>query len=206
MSSILHQEIGGGYATGPKVIVDTCELEPGLFETMAMDKSGEELECRRTTSLKKAESDFKEVLMKYAEPIQKAVLGANMEQGKRYTIFRFSEFGFPMAYKFTYKGNIECCTYAQYRDAVKFNICPAGKRGDRSYLLYNCSFAIVDGWQDLPDDVTWNIVAGKGDCVMKCSKYGCFDARYFEDIKKILENVVAVHENYQVGVNGVVYG
>ena len=41
---------------------------------------------------------------------------------------------------------------------------------------------------------------------MKCSKYGCFDARYFEDIKKILENVVAVHENYQVGVNGVVYG
>ena len=206
MKSILHQEIGGGYADGPKIIVDTCELETGLYETMAMKADGEEIECFRTTNFDVAEKDYQRLLRRYAEPIQKKLLDSGMKIDGKYTIYSYSEFGFPMAYKFTYRGGMELCTYAQYRDAVKFLIRPAGKRGDRYYMIYKGSFAIVEGWKELPDEVMWNTVARKGEQTLKCSRYGCFDARYFEDIKKILRNVVAVHEDYQVGNNGVVYG
>lgn len=205
MNNMFHQEIGGGYAVGPKIIVDTCEIKAGVYETMAMKEDGEEIESRRTSDVDKAEKDFYEILLKYSEPLQKAVVGAKMKYGKRYTLFRLSEFGFPMAYQFTYKGYLKLVTYAQYRDVVKFEVRPAGKRGDRSYMLYNCSFAIVEGWQDLPRDVIYNKVYSNAGAELYASKYACFDARYFEDIKKVLKNVLVVYENYRIGVDGRVY-
>lgn len=206
MGSILHQEIGGGYASGPKIIVDVCELEPGLYEMMAMKADGEEIESVRTKHFDVAEKRYQSALRRYAEPIQKKILDSGMKVDGKYTLYSYSEFGYPMAYKFTYRGGMELCTYAQYRDAVKFLIRPAGKRGDRYHMIYKGSFAIVEGWKELPDDITWNTVAQSGLHTLKCSKYGCFDAQYFEDIKKILKHVVALHEEYKIGVNGKVYG
>lgn len=202
MKSIFHQEIGGGYAMGPKIIVDTCELETGIYETMAMNENGEEFECKRSASLEQAEKDFYEILMNYAEPLQKSVLGANLKNGGKYTLFRYSEFGFPMAYKFTYCGSVKCITYAQYRDAVDIILRPAHKKGDRRYLLYNGSFAICEGWQELPMEVTHDIVGRNRDNLLLVSRYGSFDLRYFEDIKKILKNVVVVYEKSKVTADG----
>jgi hypothetical protein len=200
---IAHQEIGGGYAMGPKVIVDTCQFEDGMFETIAMDEAGMDFDCKRTMDKGQALRDFNEILMKHAGPIQKTVLSAGMEAGKKYTIFKFSEFGQPVAYKFTFVGGIECTTYAQYRDVVKFTVIPARKRGARCITIHSGSFAIAEGWQDIPDGVKWNKVEGHDGLVV--SKYGCFDPRYFEDMKKVVKNVLSVYERVDVGVNGRAY-
>ena len=37
------------------------------------------------------------------------------------------------------------------------------------------------------------------------SKYSCFEAGFFEDMKAIMKDVIAIHEDYKKGVNGKLY-
>ena len=124
MRQIAHQQIGGGYAVGPVVVVDTTEIEPGIFETMAMKPDGDELFVCRASDEKQAVEQFREVLMKYAAPMQEAIIRVGMVPGKKYTLLRMSEFGFPMAQKITFLA-AECATYAQHYDVIKLR-CKVG--------------------------------------------------------------------------------
>ena len=56
-------------------------------KTILKQESGREIDCKRTMDEEQAIKDFHEILMKHAGPIQRAVFGAGMEEGKKYTIF-----------------------------------------------------------------------------------------------------------------------
>ena len=202
--SIAHQQIGGGYAMGPVVMVDTAEIEPGIYETMAMRPDGEELTFKRAFDEKEALEQFKEMLLEYAKPLQKAILSVGMEPGKKYTLLRMSEFGFPMAQKITFL-SAECTTYAQHGDVIKL-VCKIGRRRtpELLYLFYG-SVAVYEGWQDLPDEVMWETTGSNDFVTMRRSRYALFDARYFEDAKKYLAGFLGEYKDFKVGADGRVY-
>ena len=202
--TLAHQELGGGYSHGPKIIVDTSELEPGLFETMALRPDGTEIEVRQTHDEKQALIDFREVLMNQAGPIQKAFLEADMQPGERYTLFRMDDFGTPVAEKFTFKA-MKLTTYAQHRDVIELTCRPARMRGDRNIMISSGSFAICKGWQDLPEDFGYDVTDRGNGVVTKMSKYCCFDARLFEDMKTVMKDALVIREDYRRGVNGKLY-
>lgn len=62
--TLARQVLGGEYSHGPKITIDTSEIEPGLFETMALRPGGDEIESRQTHDEKQALLDFAEVLKK----------------------------------------------------------------------------------------------------------------------------------------------
>ena len=201
---VAHQQFGGGYAMGPVVIGDTAEIEPGIYETMAMRPDGEELTFKRAFDEKEALEQFKEVLMMYAAPMQEAIIRVGMVPGKKYTILRMSEFGFPMAQKITFLA-AECATYAQHYDVIKLR-CKVGRRRTPEvlYLFYG-SVAVFEGWQDLPDEVMWETTGSNGFVTTQRSKYVSFDARYFEDAKKYLKSFLGEYKSFKLGADGRVY-
>lgn len=207
VNTVAHQELGGGYAMGPKYIVDTAELSPGTYETMVLKSmrfDEEEVDCRRTDSFEQAKKDFNEFVKKYAGPVQNAFIDAGMKPGGRYTIFRMSEFGFPAAQKITFE-SMELTTYAQYGDAVALIYKGARKKHSSKCMFYGGSFAICEGWQDLPENFGLNVLHSTPEVTTSISKYHCFDARFFEDIKQVAKNVLVIYENYKKGVDGRMY-
>ena len=202
--TVAHQELGGGYADGPQYTVDTAELAPGVFETIVLLNDGEELDVRRSDSEEQAKKDFAELLLKYAGQIQRAFLKADMKKNERYTIFRLNEFGYPVARKITFQ-SMKLTTYAQHRDAVKLFYRPCRSRKVYETWLYEGSFAICRGWQDLPKNFGYEVLQSSSGVTISKSKYGCFDSRFFEDMKEIIRDVLVVSEDYRVGVNGKVY-
>ena len=202
--TLAHKELGGGYSHGPKIIVDTSELEPGLFETMALRPDGTEIEVRHTHDEKQALVDFREILMNQAGPIQHAFLEADMQPGERYTLFRMDDFGSPVAEEFTFRA-MKLTTYAQHRDVVELTVRPARMRLDRNVMISSGSFAICKGWQKLPEDFGYEVTDRGNGVVTKMSKYCCFDARLFEEMKTIMKDVLVIREDYRRGVNGKLY-
>lgn len=210
MRTLRHEELKGGYTIGKKIIIDTCEIEQGLFETMAMreqsyfDEDYEELDCVRADSEEKAIADFNEMLLKYAEPLQKSVLGANLEAGKKYTVVSCGDFGFPIAKKITLE-DVELTTYAQYSDCVKLTFKPFRKRKSYCQYLYDKSFLIFEGWHDLKDADTKNVIKDNGDVKVTMSKYVCFDSRYIDDLENVFGVPVVCYKDYKKGVDGRLY-
>lgn len=202
--TLARQELGGGYSHGPKITIDTSEIEPGLFETMALRPGGTEIESRQTHDEKQALLDFAEILKNQAGPIQKAFLKADMKQGERYTIFKLDDFGFPTAMKIMFQ-SMELTTYAQHRDVVKLTYRPARGRRDVYVFITEGSFAICKGWQDLPKDFGYEVTSHENGVTTMKSKYSCFEAGFFEDMKEIMKDVISLHEDYRKGVNGRLY-
>ena len=164
----------------------------------------EELECVTVRGIEKAKKSFDEMLSHYLEPIQKAIFDAGMIRDERYTLFCLSDFGFPVTIKFTFYG-YEFTTYAQYSDVVKLIFRPFRKRSLYGMQLYNRSFAIFKGWQDLrKEDTTITISEDDNSKIVK-SKYGSFDSRYIEEGLRLLENPVVIYKNYKTDVNGKIY-
>lgn len=64
---------------------------------------------------------------------------------------------------------------------------------------------IFEGWQDLKEANTKEILKDDGTVKIVKSKYGCFDARYIEDLEKVFENSVVIYKNYKTGTNGKKY-
>lgn len=202
--TLARQELGGGYSHGPKITVDTSEIMPGLFETMALRPNGSEIESRQTHDEKQALLDFAEVLKNQAGPNQRAFLQADMQRGERYTIFKLDDFGFPTAMKIVFQ-SMELTTYAQHRDVVKLTFRPARGRRDVYEFFTGGSFAICKGWQDLPKDFGYEVTSSHGGVTTMKSKYSCFEAGFFEDMKAIMKDVISIHEDYKKGVNGKLY-
>ena len=120
---------------------------------------------------------------------QKAFLNAELQEGKRYTLVYFNDFGFPLAYKITFN-SVEVATYAQYRDAVKLIYKRKGGRKLLGHYFYNTEILIYEGWKDLAEEVTYIKEHENKNVSVKTSKYRCFDKRYIEDCIKYLGNPI----------------
>lgn len=199
---IAHEELKGGYTMGRKIIIDAAEVF-GEFEVMAMNESDEEIESQTANTKSEAAKVFDEMLLKYAEPLQKALYG-RLTAGQKYTIVHLNDFGFPVAEKITFH-SMRCATYAQHSDVVEMVFTPYRKRSQYRKLFYNCSLMIFEGWQDLKEANTKEILKDDGTVKIVKSKYGCFDARYIEDLEKVFENPVVIYKNYKTGTNGKKY-
>jgi len=137
--------------------------------------------------------EFRKFYIDNAEPFQKAIIKANLIVGKKYTIVYMNEFGLPVADKIVFKG-VSPCQYAQYTDAIKMTVRRARKRFDVYINFYDCSMAIYEGWHNLPEEVTHVKISEN----LRQSKYGCFDARYFEDCVNYFGEPVVEYKNFKV--------
>lgn len=138
-------------------------------------------------------NEFRMFYLENAEPFQKAIISAGLIVGKKYTLVYMNEFGFPVADKIVFKG-ISICQYAQFTDAIKMTVRRARKRADVYINFYDCSLAIYEGWNDIPEDVS-NV---KINDHLRQSKYGCFDARYFDDCVTYFGKPVVEYRNFKV--------
>lgn len=202
VKTIKHEELKGGYSIGKKIIIDASEVF-GEFEVIAMDEEGEELECQTVNTEEEAGKVFDEMLLKYAEPFQKA-LYKKLESGKKYTLVYLNEFGFPVAEKITFE-SMRYTTYAQYSDVVEMAFTPYRKRKMYTEFFYNCSLMIFAGWQDMKKEDTHETLKKNESMEITKSKYACFDSRYIEDLEKVFKNPIVIYKNYRSGVDGRIY-
>lgn len=137
--------------------------------------------------------EFRQFYIDRAEPFQKAIINANLIVGKKYTLIYMNEFGFPVADKIVFKG-VSPCQYAQFTDAIKMTARRARKCSDVYINFYDCSIAIYEGWHDLPEEVTHVKISDN----LRQLKYGCFDARYFEDGVNYFGEPVVEYKNFKV--------
>lgn len=203
MKTIKREELKGGYTMGKKIIVDACEIYPWQFEVMALYEDGEELASKTVKTETDALRLFDEIVLEYAEPLQKSIYG-KLEAGKKYTFVYLNDFGFPVAQKIKFE-SMKCTTYAQYSDVVKMIFTPYRKRNLHGKYFYNCSLMIFEGWQDLKREDTRVTIKEDDWGKLEQSKYGCFDSRYIEDLEKIFKNPVVIYKNYKTSVNGKIY-
>ena len=64
---------------------------------------------------------------------------------------------------------------------------------------------ISEGWQDLKEEDTKEVLKDDGNIRTTKSKYGCFDGRYIEDLEAVFKNAVVSYKKYEVDTNGKVY-
>ena len=202
---IKHEELKGGYTMGKKIIIDACHIDTitRYIEVMAMYEDGEELESVIVSTEEEAIEAFNIMFMKYAEPLQKALYG-KLQEGKRYTLVYLNDFGFPVAQKITFH-SMNATTYAQYSDVMEIIFTPYRKRSKYKKYFYNCSFMVFEGWQDLKEEYTKEIIESNENFKIVKSKYGCFDSRYIDDLEKCFNNPIVIYKNYKIGVNGKSY-
>ena len=200
--TIKHEELKGGYSIGKKVIIDAVEAF-GEFEIMAMHEDGTELESFETNTEVEAIKAFDEILLKYAEPLQKALYN-KLEEGGKYTFVYLNDFGFPVVQKITFH-SMKCTTYAQYSDVIEMIFTPYRKRNQYRKYFYNCSLMIFKGWQDMKEEDTHKTLKDNESVKITMSKYACFDSRYIDDLEKVFKNPVVIYKNYKVGKNGKLY-
>ena len=203
--TIHHEEIiFGGLPGERKVIIDTALID-GKFETMVMYDDGEELESRVTTDEKQASIDFAKLRYMYAGDLQRAVIRANLQEGGKYTILTCGEDGFPIAEKFTFH-SMECCTYAQYNDAIELTVTPYRGKNKSIITLYDNSFIILYGWHDLTEADIYNTARETDKVKTMMSKYACFDSNYIENMERDFQPfIIAIYKNYKTGINGKTY-
>lgn len=198
MKHMYHEEIGGGYGMRRKTIIDTSEIEPGKFETMALvDATGDELESVITDNAQDAKRDFLAMIQRHALPLQAAFYRAEMIPGERYTLVFLGEFGFPVDLRITFR-EAHLTTYAQYDDAVSMTFMLKKKRNPRRMCLYNRSFLIYSGWRDLDASATYNVHKCEDGISVMSSKYGSFDERFMDDIKAMWPDYIVAYDHDRV--------
>lgn len=203
MKTLYHQELKGGYTMGRKITIDAAEIFPEEFEVMALS-GDDELDCITVHNEEECKQIFDNLLLKYLEPFQKAVVTARLVSGNKYTMLYINEFGFPVAQKITFD-SYQLTTYTQHSDCVKLIFTPYRKRTRYSKTFYNCSLAIFEGWQDLKESDLYDTISETDKVKVRRSKYSCFDANYIEDGINTLKDAVMVYKNYKAGVNGKIY-
>ena len=105
--------------------------------------------------------------------------------GEKITITGTTDFGFPYSRQVTLK-DVECCEYAQYRNAFKITFRQKRKRKD-SYAFFHegKTFAIYKGHVELNADPFGKPETENYDgleVAIKKSKYSGCDPRYMRDI------------------------
>lgn len=204
-----HEELNAGHAMGPHIIIDTSEIEPGRFETMAVNQAtGDELAVNTAATREDADVAFRAMVIDMAErfdhPLQAAFYRGNMIPGNKYTLAYIGEFGFPVSVRITY----HCATlstYAQYGDAVKITYTLARARTQRVKYLYGESFMVYDGWRELDQSVTFESKGVSNGFSVTASKYASFDERYIDDIKAVWPDYIIAYDHNRVRRDGVSY-
>jgi hypothetical protein len=206
LNTIRHEEIGGGYSMQRKITLNAADLRPigGQFEVMALDSNDNELDAITAPDEAAALAAFDSLVNKYAGPLQKAMNAAHLVPGHKYTIVYLGEFGFPVSYKITFH-SMSFTTYAQYGDVVNLAFTPYRKRTLYSRRFYESSLLIFDGWQQMDESATKEVLRDDGQIKVTRSKYSCFSANFIEDLEKSFQNPVMIYKNYKTGVNGKLY-
>lgn len=193
---LFHEEIGGGYGMRRKTIIDTSEIEPGKFETMAIiEATGDELDSATANNIQDAERDFQAMIQRHAGPLQAAFYGAAMVPGERYTLVFLGDFGFPVDLRITFH-EAHLTTYAQFDDAVDVIFLPQGKRKLRRMYLYDKSFLVYSGWRTLDAKMAFNMEKHDG-CTTMISRYGSFDEHFIDDVKASWPDYIAAYEHHR---------
>lgn len=200
--TIKHEELKGGYSNGKKIIIDASEVY-GEFEIMAMYEDGTELESTTASTEKEAAKAFDEILLKYAEPLQKALYN-KLKEGEKYTLVYLNDFGYPVAQKIKFH-SMKCTTYAQYSDVVEMVFTPYRKRSQVKKRFYESSLMVFKGWQELKEEDTHEVLKNNESVKITKSKYSCFDSRYIDDLENSFKDAVVIYKNYKIGKNGKMY-
>lgn len=200
--TIKHEELKGDYSIGRKIIIDASEVY-GEFEIMAMYEDGTELESTTAATEKEAAKAFDEILLKYAEPLQKALYN-KLKEGEKYTLVYLNDFGYPVAQKIKFH-SMKCTTYAQYSDVVEMVFTPYRKRSQVKKRFYESSLMVFKGWQELKEDDTHEVLKNNESVKITKSKYSCFDSRYIDDLENSFKDAVVIYKNYKIGKNGKMY-
>ncbi len=141
--------------------------------------------------------EIKQFYIDNAGELQRTILSANMQQGRKYTLVYLNEFGFPVADRIVFH-SISICQYAQFTDAVKITFKRYRKRSYDGCYFYDQSIAIYEGWHELKKEDTYNKVEETEKVTMWKSKYSCFDAAFFTDIVTRLGKPIAEYRNFKV--------
>lgn len=92
-----------------------------------------------------------------------------------------------------------CCMEDEELDCV-------AAKTEAEAIQYNTSLMIFEGWQDMKEtDTKKNVISDNGTVKTTMSKYGCFDARYIDNLEKVFKHPVVVYKDYKQGVNGKSY-
>ena len=198
--TLFHATIGGGYSNTPKTEITTEKVADDCFVTIVCNPAPCRYEIVSRT-LEEAERVFTEKRGTYLQPLQAAAFAAGMVDGGKYTILCYNDFGELSAQKIRFH-SMEPTTYAQYGDAVQIVCTPFRKRGKRVWTLYNKSFAIYAGWQDLPESATTETLKETESVKVTKWKWRCWDADGFTACKGILKDCLTVYEDFKVSANG----
>lgn len=204
MERLHYAVIGGEYSNTPKTEIETVKITDAVFVTTVYEHGTGERTRKDADTLEQAERDFTEARGRYLQPLQAAAFSAGMVGGGKYTILHYTEFGQLVAQKIRFHG-MEPTTYAQYGDAVRITCTPFRKRGKHVWTLYNKSFAIYEGWQDLPESATMETLRETPEIKVQRWKFSCWDANGFMACKGILKNCLVVYEDFKRGANGKMY-
>jgi len=180
-------------------LVITTEEKPadsGTYVTTVINKATDTLvDSKAATNEQDASKDFSDMLVTYALPLQSRVINAHLEPGKRYTLVMLGNMlGVPCALRFTFE-KYRLTTFAQYDDAILLIFKQQGGRVLKQLCLYDHSFAIYEGWRDLPDDLIFNVEKRPNGIVSKAAKYVSFDERYMDDIKAAWPDFVCCYDH-----------
>lgn len=118
--------------------------------------------------------------------VQATFARSGLQPGQEITIFKLSDIGgiCTMHGKFI---KAECCSYAQYDDAVKLVFRPKRKRTDYYFFVHG-DILIYPGDIDIPENLLYEIRESNG-FVTKRSKYMSFDHEQYSVIEKYLDYI-----------------
>lgn len=119
-----------------------------------------------------------------------------LKQGRKVTIFKFSDFGFPVIFN-TVIEQVLIEKWAQYNETMKMIHKPKRKRSFYSNrLLPDEKLLVYDGWLEVDiDKLTNNVIKENEYVTVKQSRYGCFDSQYLTDIVNLLNQEPIVKLN-----------
>lgn len=173
----------------------------GKYEVAVLANDGDEIEMKTVDTIEEANRVFDEYANNYLGSVQKSVYYAGMEVGKKYTIAMMDELGLPRTIKITLS-RIDYVSHAQYDDAVNVIFKMKGHRRIFGLPLYNQSFAIFEGWQELPDNIWFN---ESEPIEVRNARYYNFSPQYLKDMIAALKNPLAIYDNSKVGADGRIY-
>lgn len=182
------------------------ELEKVCRKYMRDLSDSDVLSYMQETGIMEEESivDIKNYYINNAEPFQKAILSANLVEGKRYTLVYLNDLGFPTADKITF-AEAEPCQYAQFTDAVKLTFKRTRKRTKGVHYFYDCSLAIYEGWHDLEESDVLKKTGETKHTTKYETKYTCFDSRFFTELIQRLGEPIVEYKNLKTGKNGKIF-
>lgn len=111
-----------------------------------------------------------------------------LTQGRKVTIVKYSDFGYPIMFH-TVIDRVIVEPWAQYKETLKIVHKPKRKRSlYANRILPDETLLIFDGWIDIDlDNLTNTIVKDDEYMTVKMSKYASFDDQYFVDIMSTIQ-------------------